>query len=309
MLLRDLEGGFDEEALAAMHDYWNYNHDAIAKRGQYGRGAYGIGLARPRIDLTVFITSKDNLVVEWRPTGMEYDRLTPECDWLRWRAERNRGVAFDSRPSNELLFLHEVRPAMRRFPGMYDFKWDKPERIMIDAILLQATAAMVGELKDRLKCSFEVNMVTDIFTEWEEVECASWPRGKEEVLASWKIENIEERKRRQQLADLERVQKEFPVSLEEFVTTLVDAGVRRSGPPPTRDTKSEKATKALKKAGYSITLGQVQQYRALLEKYRPELFPAPPPETAAADPSGANVVTFKRPNGADDPPGNGPSAA
>ena len=105
--------------MAAMHDWWNYNMGAIANRGNYqstGRPA------PPRVDVAVFLSSKDNLVVEWCPSGMDYGRLTPECDWTRWRAEQNRGIAFHTRPSNELLFLHDVSYARRQFPGMYDPK-------------------------------------------------------------------------------------------------------------------------------------------------------------------------------------------
>jgi hypothetical protein len=91
-----------------MYDWWNYNHEAICTRGNYVAGGYDHRPARHRVDLTVFLTSKDNLIVEWCPSGMEFNRLTPECDWVRWRAERNRRVNWDSRPTNELLFVHEV---------------------------------------------------------------------------------------------------------------------------------------------------------------------------------------------------------
>jgi hypothetical protein len=68
---------------------------------------------------------------------------------------------------------------------MYDPKLDNPDRIMIDAILLQTAAAMVEELKDRLEHSFELCMITNIFMEWEEIEAKDWPGGKAEVLRSW----------------------------------------------------------------------------------------------------------------------------
>jgi hypothetical protein len=203
--LGDLEGGFDEEALAAMHDWWNYNHDVIATRGNYTAGGYGRRPAPPRIDVTVFLSGKDNLIVEWCPSGMKFDRLTPECDWVRWRAERNRRVNWDSRPSNELLFIHEVRHAAGQFTGryMYDPKIDKLESIMIDSILLQTAAAMVEELHERLELSFEVRMATNIFMEWEEIEYKHWPGGKAKVLTSWTIENIEERNKRQRRSRLD----------------------------------------------------------------------------------------------------------
>src|SRR5262245_11648636 len=72
---------------------------------------------------------------------------------------------------------------------MYDPKFDPPNRIRIDFILLQKAAAMVEELKEHLEQSFEVRMVTDIFMEWEEIEAKDWPGGKAEVLRNWTIEN------------------------------------------------------------------------------------------------------------------------
>jgi len=155
-MLGDIEDGYDEEALAAMHDWWNYNHEVICTRGNYVAGGYGRSPASPRIDLTVFLTRKDNLVVEWCPSGMEFGRLTPKCDWARWRAETNRHVNWDSRPSNELLFIHEVGRAAPEFTGryMYDPKTDTPERTMIHAILLQAVAAMVEEPKGSPRAKF-----------------------------------------------------------------------------------------------------------------------------------------------------------
>lgn len=129
------------------------------------------------------LSSKGNLIVEWCPSGSEHGKLTPVCDWVRWSMEKKRRVDVTSRPSNELLFVQDVSSATRHFPGMYEKRWYSPEHVMVDTILLQTTAAMVEELKERLKFNFEVRMVTDIFTEWEEVESKNWPRSNAEVLA------------------------------------------------------------------------------------------------------------------------------
>ena len=173
---------------------------------------------------------------------------------------------------------------------------------MVDSILLQAATALLDEIKERLKLSFEVRMVTDIFTEWEEVENADWPDRKAHVLASWKIENLEQRNKKLELAELERLRAEFPCSVDEFVKALIDAEVRRSGPKPSTDTKTDRATKALKKAGYKITRGQVERYRALLERHSPDLFPRPTPNQ-----SEGQVVPFRKPNGSKPGTGNGSS--
>jgi hypothetical protein len=319
--LGDLEGGFDEEALAAMHDWWNYNHEVICVRGNYVVGGYGRRPASPRIDITVFLTSKDNLIVEWCPSGMKFDRLTPECDWVRWRAERNRRVNWDSRPSNELLFIHEVRHAAGEFTGryMYDPKFDPPERFMIDSILLQTAAAMVEELQERLKLSFEVRMVTNIFMEWEEIEAKHWPGGKAKVLTSWTIENVDERNRKanlkSSLEEIERFPEQYGCPLDVFVKALIEPDAKKAtGPAPVPHTKHDRVSRQLKKAGYTkITLGVVQHYHALLQKHRPELFapaPAGPTEqTTTAVPADDKIVPFRKPNGSDGPTNGGPSAA
>jgi hypothetical protein len=192
--------------------------------------------APPRVDVSVFLSSRENLIVEWRPRGMQFERLTPECDWAQWEAAPNRGIAFHTRPSNELLFIHDVSFARRQFPGMYDHQTTTPERVMVDSILLQAAMALAEEIKRRLDLSFEVRMVTDIFTEWEEVESTHWPDGKAHVLASWRIENLEERKKNQELAELEDLKKVCP--LEAFAAAWGEADTKkRTGPPPSPESR------------------------------------------------------------------------
>jgi hypothetical protein len=315
--LGDLEGGFDEEALAAMHDWWNYNYDVIAARGNYP--------ARPRIDLTVFLTSKHNLIVEWCPSGMESGRITPKCDWVRWRAERHRRVNWDSRPTNELLFIHGVGHDAEQFTGgyVYDPKFDDPDRAMIGSILLQTAAAMVQELKYRLEHSFKVRMVTDIFMEWEEIDAEHWPSGKAEVLRSWTIENVDERNKKLELGEIEQNKKlelqeiekfpdEYGCPLEVFVKALIEPDAKKAtGPTPSRHMKHDRLSRQLKKAGYSKTTPSVvQHYQALLQRHRPELFPpAPAAPTPTVVPADEKVVPFRKPDGQRRPDDGGPPAA
>jgi hypothetical protein len=156
-------------------------------------------------------------------------------------------------------------------------------------------------------------MVTDVFMEWEEVPGRDSTGHRADRLVSWKIESVDGRNRRLGLAELDRFSDEFGFPLETLVKALIDASVTRPGREPSYDNKSERATKALKKVGHKITLGQVDRCRKLLEQYRPELFPMPPPSPPAPsgspDASGENVVAFKKPNGTGDPSGNGPTAA
>lgn len=314
-ILRSLERGLDEEALAAMHDYWNYNHELIRERRGILR-AYRPTPAKPRIDVSVFLSSKGNLIVEWRPAGMEFGKLTRACDWSHWEVEKNRGVDYTSRPSNELMFVHGVSFATGPFPGIYDQR-DRVERLMVDAILLQATAAMMEELKQRLDYSFEVRMITDVFAEWEEVENKDWPDGRADVLASWKIENVAERNERmkaeeaertrlEELGELERFQELYGCTIEVFAEAMTEPDAKKAtGRVPSPDTKAERVSRKLKKAGYSkMTLAAVERCRALLERHRPDLLPPPPPAVNAGDQATADIVPFRRPNTTNDPGGN-----
>lgn len=313
-VLRDLETGFDEEALANMFARWNYNIMALATRGGFVPGGCGEKAAAPRVDLAVFITSKGSLAVEWCPSGMEFDSLTPNCDWLRWRADKHRHMAFDSRPSNELLFIYGVQSLTRHFPGFYNAKWHNPDRIMVDAILLQGIAATVEELKSRLKYSFDVRMITDVFTEWEEVECSSWPDGKADVLASWKIENVAERNKRieaaeaertriKQLQDIEQFEEVFGCPLEVFVKVVNEPDAKKAtGPAPLPHTKSDRISRQLKKNGYAkMTLSTVEHCRTILERHRPDLLPPPPKPAEQATDLRAIVLPVTKANPAAEP--------
>ena len=320
-ILAELDDGFDEDAISKMFWWWQYNTrrliDDLRERAQK---------PQPRIELIVNITTKNNLAVEWRPTDLVLGEPGPDSDWAVWHRS---DAYFGNRPSNELLFIREVGVALSRFenaqtpadvssfpdflrrPGMeerlegYRLEYLRQD-LIVDTLLLQAVASLVNDLKRRLEHCFTVRMVTDIFMEWD----TSNPGA--DRLVSWKIESVEGRNRRLGLAELDRFSDEFGFPLEALLKALIDAAVTRPSREPSYDNKSERATKALKKAGHKITLGQVDRYRKLLESYRPEVLPMPPaspPPTVTAGIPGANVVTFKKPNGVDDPPGNGPDAA
>jgi hypothetical protein len=240
--------------------------------------------------VSIYLTSKDNLVVEWTPTGMN----TPGCDWKEWWALKHRHQAFTTRPSNELLFVHHVGLACRHLQMKTDSIFTADDAA-IEGILLQATFKLVEDLKRRLEFNFEVRMVTDIFPEWVEVKDASAPLGTTSRLVGWNIENVAERTRRHEIIELEKMAEEYRCSAEDFMRAFHEADQRkRTGPPLSPHSKDERITKVLKKSGHaSMTLSVVRRYRELLERYRPKLFPAPPMPP--------NVVPIRQPKPGDSP--------
>jgi hypothetical protein len=142
-----------------------------------------------------------------------------------------------------------------------------------------------------------------------------------DVLASWKIENVAEQNKREEmekaernriheLSIIERFEEVYGCPLDVFVKTLTEPDPKKATSSPR--SKATRASRILKNAGYGkMTPGIVEKCRDLLERHRPDLMPpsAPEPSPSAAVQSAATVVPFRKPNGNDKPDGNGPTAA
>ena len=199
---------------------------------------------------------------------------------------------------------------------MYYSEYHAPDEVMIDAILLQALAALVEQLKVRLGYHFEVSMRRDIIIELEKARNPKWPEHRNEVLSTWSIQNVEHRQKQIELSEIKGFAGKYDCSIEELAKAFVDVDAKkRTGPPPSLDTRDQRVTKLLKDAGHKkISLGVVTRYRELLERHRPGLIPTPTAASASAPtahPASASVVQFKKPNGKSKPDGSngdGPTA-
>jgi hypothetical protein len=284
-MLHHLEHGLNEGALAAMHRYWTYNEKLLAARRASGEKS-----SRPRIDVHVFFNSKGNFIVEWKPRNLDWsDRPDADCDWAYWRSPTG------PRDHNELIYIPELRSAIRHFPGMYDPEYTPVESVMVDAILLQATYGLVKDLKRRLDLSFDVRMVSDIFVTHEELPGGAAPVDKKHVLATWTIENLDWRRKRQEREQLESFRDLVGCSLETFATAVAEARDKKpSGPTPRADSIDDRISKSMKKAGYSkLTPAVVTRYRKMVEEHRPDLIPPLPKAPASM----ANVLPLRKRNG------------
>ena len=89
-MLNDLEAGLDEEALAKMLDWWNYQIEPLVARGKHARRP-----GRPRIEVAVDINQRGNFIAKWEPVGLVLGQPTEKCDWVHWRAHEHRHVSFE----------------------------------------------------------------------------------------------------------------------------------------------------------------------------------------------------------------------
>jgi hypothetical protein len=264
-LYRDLHGPLDEEALADMLEYWVFDLNKLYDRGRNGWGA-GRAPAKPEIDVWIEITSKGNLKAEWFPRRGGVHHVPADSDFLHFIRSQNRRVAFDSRPSNELFFLHEFESVHRH--ALHEFEGPTAA---LNTPLLAACARVVELLKKRLDYHFAVRMCTDVVVEWGETEHDGddWWRTRY-TLVSWEIIDPEQRARLAELAELDGLEDHLGFS----EAALLEAKARleertgKTGPSPSPRTLPERLARELKKQGLPATEGKVKRAIELIERYR-----------------------------------------
>ncbi|WP_447983533.1 hypothetical protein [Nitrospira sp. Nam74] len=147
---------FNKQALAYLVDFKNYNADAILKRKSSHKG-----WPKPRIELSVEITTHGNLSAKWCPR--EYEAKDgPVTDWRVFDA-----VPYGwERPVNELMFVHEV--------GSVTNKSIQPEHEPVRHYVSYAVIAAYRELKELLGAAFEVEISRDLETSNDEGGHMRW---------------------------------------------------------------------------------------------------------------------------------------
>jgi hypothetical protein len=263
-IYRDLRSPLDEETLASLHEYWTYDTERLIKRGRGWR--QGVP-AKPRIDVCVELTSKGNFKAEWFPSGMDrWGNVGPDgADFTYFHRSEHRHVAFDSRPSNELFFIHDVQKALYHLND-----GDEQSTHLFAHVLLAACAQVVRSLKERLEPHFEVTMQSDVFVEWVEDENSSiWDNRAR--LARWAIDDPERRKFEAELEELANMQAQlgFPESAFAASFEMQSFGKKgATGPAPAPHTLHDRIARDLKRQGFAATPKKVERAVYLIEKHR-----------------------------------------
>lgn len=264
-LLNDLSEGLDEEALAKMQDYWGYDLRALVARGKDRHRP-----AKPRIDVEIEITSKGNFKVEWFPRGwnlLESSIETIGCDFLDWRRREHRHIRFDSRPSNELLFIHHVQGAIGLLkPSGYG---DHPTRVL-NHVLLAGCTALLDDLKYRLTRHFEVRWLNEVFVEWDEPK--SSPREYEDqpppTIVTWIIDDPERRRIEAEQLELKQLTQRHGFSKQQLLKAIkIETTKKPTGPAPSDHTLADRIARTLKREGLPATRGKVERALELLRKH------------------------------------------
>jgi hypothetical protein len=319
-VLSDLIGWLSDrpgEAFAKLFNWQTLDFAQVRSRLEKDR------LAKPRIEVSAHITKMNNLSVRWHPGGW---KLT-DFDWhrtdhhhsnlithRRWREPPDfrwfvgdEDPTFDSRPSNELMYIRGVgnlRPEPRESYGPYA----TCNADVVDSILICAVRSAYEGLIRQLEHSFEVDVVDafDFVTQEEVDEADASPyRSSIRRVIAWSLEDAAElRARRERDAASERDKRDraelvniavsHGFSLEVFVAAVLRASSRKpTGPAPSGEHVNRNAAKRLRDAGFKVDAGDVRRIRQLIERYNPEILPEelrPASLTMPAAPLSSNNV-------------------
>jgi hypothetical protein len=274
-LWQDIHDGPAEAAIAEIMNPLCLKIDTLSRRHEDWRHP------KPRIDLHVNITSKQNLAVLWEPTGWG----SGESDWHRWW---QFGQSFGERPSNELMFLRGVRNLSLYYvpPGPPDPAMDRlllklgvdrsrprvipPELLAIDRVILQAVLALLSELKARLSHCFVVSVMSDIWPTWTDDDGSGDGSGRE--LVKWELLDRQEMDKRQAQADLERTERSERAELARFSSErgiTIEAVLGALGATDNIGA----AGKLLRSQGHNIHAGHIKRLLELLRRHDPGALP------------------------------------
>jgi hypothetical protein len=175
----------DEHALAFLHHWWCYDLEKLQQVGSR---------PKPRISLSIGLNQRGTLIVSWRPTSPHGDSLK-ESDFriCPYFIHSNEDRLIEVREFRFVMPFHRRHNESVWAASIYQKYADVSEnRIVSNALLLQAAAQLVSELKKRLSYCFSVTMIEDIFVEWED-RPSNVLIG---TLKTWEIQNVAERERK-----------------------------------------------------------------------------------------------------------------
>ena len=259
--------------------------------------------AKPRIELSAHVTKMNNLSVCWHPGGWKHSyfdwngagqnhfnlisqRKWPQPPDFRWFVG-NEPSTFDSRASNELMYIRGVgnlRPEPHENYGPYaTYNAD-----VVDSILICAVRSAYEGLIERLKYSFEVDVVDAfdfLIRDETDVDAPHSDQFPIHRVVAWSLEDAGElRIRREQEAaakqeredrvELANIALTYGFTLEVFVDALIRASSTGStGSEPSDEVANRKAAKDLRSSGFNVNAGHVRHVRQLIERYNPKTLP------------------------------------
>ena len=268
----DLRHPLDERALAEMMNYWEFDNEELRRRG---RADSSQKPAKPQIDVELTLSSAGNFKALWEPR--ERLCLGPSGHQIRttdfhgFKVITHRQGKPDARPSNQLLFIHDVSHAL---VSLAECSRGLDQITSVSMVLLQACASSVALLKERLDYHFDVRMTSDVFIEWAAQERTGgrpWPRTPARMI-SWTLDDPQARLAAAEMKTLATSDRTFGFPIAALLTTWRYQLTRqpKTGRRTSPHTLFRRIAQSLTEQGYPTASGTVERAVRLLERYRPE---------------------------------------
>jgi hypothetical protein len=299
-VLSDLLNWFCERpggAFAKLFDWRTLDLSQIKSRLEKDR------TAKPRVEISAHITKMNNLSVRWHPGGWK----NSEFDWgrkdhhfsnlvthRRWPVppdfhwfEGDEDPTFDSRPSNELMYIRGVgnlRPEPHDDYGPYATY----NRDVLHSILICAVRSAYEGLIRQLEENYDVEVVDSFdFVTRDEIDesdpspyrspihrVVAWSIQDTAELQARRVREEEARRDKSDREELANVAVKFGFQLETFLYALSKASLKKpTGPLPSSENINRNAAKILRVAGFTVDARDVRRLRSLVERYNPEVLP------------------------------------
>lgn len=183
--LRDVVRSLDDpmtEGMRLLYDYKALDYSVLLERmreatkGSDSRRQ----LPKPRIAISIEVTTKDNLSMRWRPGHVSLRYFPIEASEWAWQPSSE--YAIGARPEIELLFIR----------GFGRLKWgfEDPNSKAISMLLVMTTICAVNHLVKRLRYHFDVQVLNRFkltFAPAVEAGVSATEYAKEEVPVIWEI--------------------------------------------------------------------------------------------------------------------------
>jgi hypothetical protein len=229
-LLRDLEQFIDAipYEIKYLMDVRRWRLDALRQRDP--------NLAKPRIELDLGVTSKDNLTLRWYPLG-EHEHFYRGQNAIKSDFHDSVAILADNlyarqRPENEVLFMHGFRSVA------YELR-DPSEAGDLARLLVLGAFAAVCEWERFLYHSFEVSK--DTWFDFVEEDC---------IVIDWTLYDVQERAAKQEQEWFVGFEAEHGMSPRNFLAMLAEFHGWN---------KHDNFSKELKARGLKITPGTVRK--------------------------------------------------
>jgi hypothetical protein len=183
--LREIARSLDDpmtEGMRMLYDYRALDYSVLLERmRQATKGSDNRRqLPKPRIAISIEVTTKDNLSVRWQPGHVSLRYFPIEAPEWAWQPSSE--YAIGARPETELMFI-------RGF-GRLNWGFEDPNHKAIAMLLVMATTSAVNHLVKRLKYHFDVQVLNRFkltFAPAVEAGVSATKYAKEEVPVIWEI--------------------------------------------------------------------------------------------------------------------------